>query len=50
MGSATFAKLQSSPEFRDDLKAAQAEVAAARAKGLRPARDCAKEAAQLAVG
>lgn len=50
MGAATYAKLHSSPEFRDDLKAAQAEVAAARAKGLRPARDCAKEAAQLAVG
>ena len=50
MGSATFAKLQSSAEFRDDLKAAQAEVATARAKGLRPTRDCTKEAAQLAAG
>jgi acid phosphatase (class A) len=50
MGAATFAKLQSSAEFRDDMKAAQAEVAAARAKGLRPTRDCAKEAAQLAAG
>ncbi|MGH6909826.1 MAG: acid phosphatase [Phenylobacterium sp.] len=50
MGSATVAKLHNSPEFRADVAAAQAEVAAARAKGLRPARDCAKEAAQLAVG
>jgi acid phosphatase (class A) len=50
MGAATFAKLQSSAEFRDDLKAAQAEVTAARAKGLRPTGDCAKEAAQLAAG
>ena len=50
MGAATVAKLHSSPEFRADLAAAQAEVAAARAKGLRPTRDCAKEAAQLAAG
>ena len=50
MGAATVAKLQSSAEFRADVAAAQAEVAAARAKGLRPTRDCAKEAAQLAAG
>jgi len=50
MGAATVAKLHASAEFRDDLKAAQAEVAAARAKGLRPARDCAKETAELAAG
>lgn len=50
MGAATVAKLHSSPEFRADIAAAQAEVAAARAKGLHPVRDCAKEAAQLAAG
>lgn len=50
MAAATVAKLHASAEFRDDLRAAQAEVAAARAKGLRPTRDCAREAAQLAAG
>jgi acid phosphatase (class A) len=50
MGAAAVAKLHSSPEFRADVAAAQAEVAAARAKGLRPSRDCAKEASQLAAG
>jgi acid phosphatase (class A) len=50
MGAAAVAKLHSVAEFRADVAAAQAEVAAARAKGLRPTRDCAKEAAQLAAG
>ncbi len=50
MGAATVARLHASAEFRADVAAAQAEVSAARAKGLRPARDCAKEAAQLAAG
>jgi acid phosphatase (class A) len=48
MGAATVARLHASPEFRADLQAAQAEVAAARAKGLRPARNCDQEAARLA--
>ncbi len=50
MGAATVAKLQSDPDFRADVEAAKAEVAAARAKGLKPDRDCAAEAAQLAAG
>ena len=50
MGSATVAKLHSVPEFRADLEAASAEIAAARAKGLRPTRDGAKHAAAWARG
>jgi acid phosphatase (class A) len=49
IASATVASLHSQPEFRADVEAARAEVAAARAKGLRPHRDCTKEAAQLAT-
>ena len=49
MGSAVVAKLHDNAEFRADLAAARAEIAAARAKGLAPTRDCAAEAAQLAV-
>jgi acid phosphatase (class A) len=47
IGSATVAKLHSQADFRADLQAAAAEVAAARAKGLHPARDCAREGASL---
>lgn len=47
VGAATAARLHSQPEFRADIDAARAEVASARAHGLRPSRDCAKEAAQL---
>jgi acid phosphatase (class A) len=50
MAAATVASLQSSPDFRADVEAAKAEVAAARAKGLKPDRDCTAEAAQLAAG
>ncbi|MES2036138.1 MAG: phosphatase PAP2 family protein, partial [Pseudomonadota bacterium] len=50
MASATVARLQSDADFRIDLDAARAEIAAARAKGLKPTRDCAKEAEQLAAG
>jgi acid phosphatase (class A) len=50
IGGATVAKLHADPVFRADLEAAKGEVAAARAKGLGPVRDCAKEAAQLAAG
>jgi acid phosphatase (class A) len=49
IASATVAKLHSQADFRADLAAAGAEVAAARAQGLRPARDCAKEGASLAT-
>lgn len=50
MGSASVARLQASPEFRADVEAARAEIAAVRAKGLKPNRDCAEEAARLAAG
>lgn len=50
MGSATVARLQSDADFQIDVEAARAEVAAARARGLQPSRDCAKEAEQLAAG
>lgn len=50
MGAATVAKLQSSADFLADLEAARNEVAAARAAGQAPTRDCAAEAAALAEG
>jgi acid phosphatase (class A) len=40
--------LHADPAFRADLEAAKAEVAAIRAKGLKPTRDCTAEAAALA--
>ena len=43
------ARLHAAPAFRAQLEAAKAELAAARAKGLRPTRDCRAEAAALAV-
>jgi acid phosphatase (class A) len=49
IASATVASLHDQPEFRADVAAARVEVAAARAQGLRPKRDCAREAAQLAA-
>ena len=48
MGAATVARLHADAEFRHDLDAANAELANVRAKGLRPGRDCALEAAALA--
>ena len=50
MGAATVAKLHAQTAFRDDIQAARAEVAAARATRLTPTRDCAREAAQMAGG
>ena len=47
MATAVVAVLHADPTFRADLEAAKAEVAAAHAKGLKPTRDCAEEAAQL---
>ncbi len=48
IGAATVARLHDEPEFLADLAAARAELAAARAKGLPPQRDCAFEAKALA--
>ena len=50
MASAVVAKLQSNSDFQADVEAAKAEVAAARAKGLKPAGDCAAEAVVVAAG
>jgi len=47
-GAATVARLHADPTFRADLEAAKAELAAVRAKGLKPLRDCAAEAAAMA--
>lgn len=49
MGAATVARLHADPAFLGDLEAAKAELRSARAKGLKPARDCKSEAAALAV-
>ena len=48
MGAATVARLHADPTFRADLEAAKAELAAVRAKALKPQRDCAAEAAAIA--
>jgi len=48
MGAAAVARLHADPAFLADLEAAQAEVAALRAKGLKPTRDCKAEAEALA--
>jgi acid phosphatase (class A) len=50
MASATVARLHDEAAFKADLAAAGGEIASARARGLDPTRDCAKEAAQLAGG
>ena len=47
MGAATVARLQSNADFQADLAAAAAEIAAARAAGKTPSRDCGAEAAAL---
>lgn len=48
MGAATVSRLHADPQFRADLAAATAEIAAARAAGRKPGGDCVTEAAQLA--
>ena len=48
MGAGTVARLHADPTFRADLETAKAELAAVRAKGLKPLRDCAAEAAAMA--
>jgi acid phosphatase (class A) len=49
MAAATVAKLHADATFRADLAAAKEEIALQRAKGSKPNRDCAAEAAALAV-
>ncbi len=49
MGAATVARLHADPTFLADLAAAKAEVAQARANGLRPAGDCRAESEALAI-
>jgi len=48
MAAATVARLHADPTFRADLDQARREVAAARASGARPSRDCQAESAALA--
>jgi acid phosphatase (class A) len=47
MGASAVARLHADPAFRADLLAAKNELAAVRAKGLKPARDCKAEAEAL---
>jgi acid phosphatase (class A) len=47
-GAAAFARLQANTEYQNDLAAAKLELAAARAKGLAPLRNCAAEAEEMA--
>jgi len=47
MGAGTVARLHADPTFRADLEAAKTELAGVRAKGLKPQRDCAAEAAAM---
>jgi acid phosphatase (class A) len=49
VAAAAVARLHSDAAFMTELAAAKAEIAAAKAKGLTPAVDCAAEAAALAV-
>lgn len=46
-GAAAVARLHANPAFQADLAAARSEIAAARAQGLSPDRDCAAEAEAL---
>lgn len=48
MGAGTVARLHADQAFQADLKAAGAELQALRAKGAKPLRDCAQEAAAMA--
>jgi len=48
MGAITVARLHANAIFRSDVEAAKAELAAVRAKGLKPVRDCAAETAAMA--
>jgi acid phosphatase (class A) len=48
MGAAAVARLHADPAFRAELESAKAELAAVRAKGLKPTRNCQAEAEALA--
>jgi acid phosphatase (class A) len=48
MGAAAVARLHADPAFRAEMEAAKGELAAVRAKGLKPTRDCQAEAEALA--
>jgi acid phosphatase (class A) len=48
MGAAAVARLHADPAFRAELESAKAELAAVRAKGLKPTRDCQAETEALA--
>jgi len=50
VAAAVLAKLHADSQFRSDLEAARAEVAALRKDGQAPEGDCAAEAATLAAG
>lgn len=50
VAAAVVAKLHSDPQFRADLEAARAEMAALRQQGTPPEVDCAAEASALAAG
>jgi acid phosphatase (class A) len=50
VGAGVVARLHDDPGFRADFEAARKELAAVRAQQLQPSRDCAAEAAALAVG
>jgi len=47
MGAATVARLHADPAYRADIETAKAELAAVRAKGMKPVRDCQAEAEAL---
>jgi len=49
VGTTVVARLHDDPVFRADLEAARAEIAAARAAGQTPTRDCKAEAAALSM-
>ncbi len=49
MGAAIVARLHADATFRADLEAAKAELAAVRAKSLKPTRDCNAEASAMAL-
>ena len=49
VAAATFALLQNNAAYHKDVSLAAADVAKAKAKGLKPSKDCAAEAAALAM-
>ena len=48
IGAAVVARLHAEPAFRADLEVAKKEGASARAKGLKPVRDCEAEREAMA--